>query len=33
MPWRGHIKHFVFEAPGFKFSTDKYTNLTDFRRS
>ena len=31
MPWRGHIKHFVLEAPGFKFSTDKYTNLTDLR--
>ena len=33
MPWRGHIKRFVLEAPGFKFSSDKYANLINFRRS
>ena len=33
MPWGGYIKHFVLEDTGFKFSTNKYTNLTDFLRS
>ena len=34
MPWGGYIKCFVSsEDTGFKFSSDKYNNLSDFVRS
>ena len=33
MPHSGYIKRFVMEVPGFKFSSDKYSNLIDFKRS
>ena len=33
MPWGGYIKRFVLEDTGFKFSSDKHTNLTNFSRS
>ena len=33
MPWGGYIKCFVLEDTGFKFLSDKHTNLTNFSRS
>ena len=34
MPWGGYIKRFVLsEDTGFKFSSDKYANLSDFLKS
>ena len=32
-PWRGHINFLYWKTPVLNFSSDKYTNLTNFTRS